>query len=137
MSNELQKFLKENNQPALVAQTSNELQVKQTEALTVLAAGVQTIATFLTNGGLTSLLSGYARSQAVKDILGGLATHDGRNALDARVLGQNAVEIVHAVEAVFEKYQERLSSKEVRDPEVHDAEKDLKEWQEKHEHKTS
>lgn len=59
-----------------------EIQIQQAQALSVLAKGVSDIATFLTSGGLTELMSGYARSQAVKDILGGLAAHDGRNALE-------------------------------------------------------
>lgn len=114
--------------------TKNEIALKQTEALTSLAQGVNAIANFLTNGGLGEILSGYARSQSVKDILGGLAAHDGRGSLDARVLGQNAIEIVHAVEAVFEKYQEKLAAKargEVRDSELHDNEKAFVEWAEK------
>lgn len=115
---------------AIVAQ-KNEIEVQQTKALTSLAEGVNAIAAFLTRGGLTDVLSGYARSQAVKDILGGLAAHDGRNALDSRVLGQNAIEIVHQVEAVFEKYGERLKEKGKRDPELHDGEAEFKEFEEK------
>lgn len=106
-----------------------EIQIQQAQALSVLAKGVSDIATFLTSGGLTELMSGYARSQAVKDILGGLAAHDGRNALDARVLGQNALEIVEQVEKVFSKYEERLSSKN-RDPELHNAEDAFIKWKE-------
>lgn len=93
----------------LEATTSHDLATKQTEALTVLATATNQIANFITGGGLSALLSGYARSQAVKDILGGLAAHDGRNSLDARVLGQNALEITEAVEAVFKKYAERMA----------------------------
>lgn len=112
----------------LIQAEKHELEARQTEALATLAEATKSIAAFLTGGGLAQLLSGYARSQAVKDILGGLAAHDGRAALDARVLGQNAVEIVHQVEAVFEKYQERLKDPN-RDPEIKDGERDFKEWQ--------
>lgn len=105
----------------------HEIAVKQTEALQTLAQAVQTISQFLSTGGLTAVLSGYARSQAVKDILGGLAAHDGRNALDARVLGQNAIEIVEQVEKVFDKYAERLAQAN-RDPEIKDAESDYLKW---------
>jgi len=104
-----------------IEQKNQEVAIRQTEALTSLAKGVNDIATFLTSGGLTEILSGYARSQAVKDILGGLAARDGRQSLDARVLKQNAIEITHAVEAVFRKYQEVLTDKELRDPEIHKA----------------
>lgn len=114
-----------------VAKGSTDVLVQQTEALTTLAEGVKAIASFLQGGGLAQILSGYARSQAVKDILGGLATHDGRNALDARVLQQNATEIVAQVEAVFAKYQEKLeegAAGEERDPEVKDSENAFKIW---------
>lgn len=105
----------------LIAKGNRDLEAKQTEALTVLASATKQIADFVTGGGLTAVLSGYARTQAVKDILGGLATHDGRNSLDARVLGQNALEITEAVEAVFKKYAERLAEgkAEPREPEIH------------------
>lgn len=96
----------------------HELEVQQTKALASLAEGVNAIAAFITGGGMSELLSGYARTQAVQSILGGLASHDGRNALDARVLGQNAIEITEAIEQVFQKYQSRLASKEKRDPVV-------------------
>lgn len=111
--------------------SQHELQIKQAQALTTLAEGVSSIAAFLTGGGLPSLLSGYARSQAVKDILGGLASHDGRNALDARTMGQNALEIVAQVETVFAKYEEKLKDKEKRDPELYDIEVNFKDWAKK------
>lgn len=110
---------------AVVAQ-KNELEIKQTEALATLAEGVKSLAAFVTGGGLHAVLSGYAKSQAVKDILGGLASHDGRNSLDARHLKQNALEIVEAIEQVWDKYAERIAAKEPRDPEIHDAEEDFK-----------
>jgi hypothetical protein len=99
--------------------TKHEIEVQQTKALTSLAEGVNAIAAFITGGGMSELLSGYARTQAVQSILGGLASHDGRNALDARVLGQNAVEIVEQIEKVFDKYHSRKTSTERRDPVIH------------------
>lgn len=95
-------------------QQSHELVLQQAQALTALASATKQISDFITGGGLSAVLSGYARSQAVKDILGGLAAHAGRSSLDARVLGQNALEITEAVEAVFKKYAERLAEKEPR-----------------------
>jgi hypothetical protein len=111
----------------IASSKKHELEVRQTEALASIGNALQEISKFITAGGLAELLSGYARSQSVKDILGGLAAHDGRNALDARVLGQNAIEIVEQVEKVFDKYQERLSEKG-RDPEIKDAENDFNKW---------
>lgn len=95
--------------------------VTSEDALIVLASATDQIANFLTGGGLLKVLNGYAKAQAVKEILGGLATHDGRNSLDARTIKQNALEIVEMVEAVMSKYSERLSDKEPRDPEIHNA----------------
>jgi hypothetical protein len=106
------------------------LKEEQTKALSTIAESLSSLSQFVSNGGLTTLLSGYARSQAVKDILGGLAAHDGRNALDARVLDQNAKEISEQVEKVFQAYQEKLKSlaKDNRDPHIRDAEADFKKW---------
>lgn len=98
---------------------SHEIQLKQTQALTALAEGVNALAAFVTGGGLSQLLSGYARTQSVQAILGGLASHDGRNSLDARVLGQNAIEIVEQIEKVFDKYHTRQEEKVERDPYIH------------------
>ena len=101
--------------------------LEQTKALASLAQAATQISNFLTNGGLANILSGYARSQAVKDILGGLATHDGRNALDARLLDQTALEIVTQVEKVFEKYKSKLEEKNT-DLDLHNAENDYNTW---------
>ena len=112
--------LDESELVATPAEEKFEVQLRKVEALEDLADGVCAISNFLCNGGLTKVLSGYARTQAVKDILGGLAAHDGRKALDARVLPQNALEIVEQVEAVFQKYTERLQEAN-RDPEIHEV----------------
>ena len=111
-------------------QEAHELQVQQTKSLEVLSKGIADIAAFLTSGGLSQLLSGYAKSQASTAILGGLASHDGRNALDARVLGQNSLEIVEQVLKVHDKFHSRLSE-EARDPEVKDAEDSFKKSEKK------
>lgn len=119
------------NLPVVLKERELVLKEKETEALTVLANSMNAIANFVTQGGLTQVLSGYARSQAVKEILGGLAAHDGREALDARVLKQNAVEIVQQVEAVFDKYKEKVMDKTPQDPDIHDGEAQFKAWVEK------
>ncbi len=87
-------------------------------ALDVLATSISQLAEFVTNGGLVAALNGFAKTQAVKEILGGLAAHEGRKSLDARVLTQNALEIVEAIEKVHDKYSERLQEKALRDPEI-------------------
>jgi len=96
---------------------------QQTEALCSLANSFNQIASFITGGGLGSLVSGYAKAQSVQSILGGLAAHDGRNGLDARVLGQNAIEIAEQIMQVFNKMADREAEQRVapRDPEIHKA----------------
>ncbi len=100
--------------------TDRELLAKQTEALTVLASGVNALAEFVVNGGLSQMMSGYARTQSVQGILNGLAAHGGRAALDARFLKQNALEITEAIEQVFDKYKQRTAETAAgeRDPEI-------------------
>lgn len=121
--NTQEDYLEPEKRRSLAIVKNKEIELKQTEvtALATLAESTNAIANFLTGGGLLNILNGYSKSQAVKEMLGGLTTHAGRNALDARTIKQNAVEIVEAIEAVYSKYQERLSSKEPRDPEIHAA----------------
>jgi hypothetical protein len=113
---------------------ANEVAIAQTQALTSLATSFNAIAVFITNGGLAEVLNEVAKSKAAGDILGGLAAHDGRNSLDARVLKQNALEITHAIEHAHDKFAEIAAAKkrgEERDPDIHDAEADLKRWEER------
>ena len=121
------------NKAPIKVEVSDDLTIReeQTKALTTIADSLRSLTRFISEGGLVGVLSGYARSQAVKDILGGLAAHDGRNALDARVLDQNALEITQQVEKVFKKYQDTLQSKEKVDPNLHDGEEDFKKWVER------
>lgn len=104
----------------VVSQKTYELEVQrqQAEALTNLAEGVTSIAGFLRNGGLREALAAHTKGQIISDILGGLASHDGRKSLDGRTIKQNALEIVETVEAVFNKMHERLQDRN-RDPEIH------------------
>lgn len=121
--------------PKVLENQKYEIEVAQTEALTTLAQATKEISTFLNGGGLANILSGYARSQAVGGILQGLASHDGRNALDARVIQQNALDMVTQVEKVFEKYGQILEAKGKEDPDIHDAENDYVKWANKYKKK--
>ncbi len=121
--------------PTPSIQAKYEIEVAQTQALTTLAQATKEISTFLNGGGLANILSGYARSQAVGGILEGLASHDGRNALDARVIQQNALDMVTQVEKVFEKYGQVLEAKGKEDPDIHDAENDYVKWANKYKKK--
>lgn len=130
------------NQQAVALQSStNELQIKEREvqALEHLAKGVSDIGRFLNGGGIAGALSLYAKTNSISGILSGLAAHDGRNALDARVLGQNSIEIVEQISLAFDKLQEKLEAKmseqsrvrskgEVRDPDIKDPEVDYRKW---------
>lgn len=109
------------NKELLGTSQQYELQVSQAKSLEVLAEGIKSLADFVTKGGLSEIVAGYAKSQSAASILGGLATHDGRKSLDARLLGQNAIEIAEQVLKVTSKFHERLSAKEERDPEIKEA----------------
>lgn len=124
------------NQQAVALQNqSNEIAIKEREvqALETLASSISRISQFINGPGLGSALSLYARTNSISGILSGLAAHDGRNALDARVLGQNSIEIVEQISLAFDKLQEKLEAKmkgEIRDPDIHDPEVDYKKWKE-------
>jgi transcriptional regulator with XRE-family HTH domain len=110
------------------------IQKETSQALTSLADSVKSIVEFARGGGLTEILQGQAKAGMVEKILGGLAAHDGRGALDARVLAQNALEISSQVEAVFDKFKERAEAKakgEVRDMEIKDSEAAFVIWNKK------
>ena len=130
----LPSLFKKKDEIQVVQKQQTELIQKQTEALTTLAESTKAIATFLSGGGLTDLVSQHARSQIAQGILSGLASHAGRDALDARTMGQNATEIVHIIEKIFDKAAERQKARadgERLDEQVHDAEASFKAWQEK------
>ena len=129
MSNSNSPRLKDEVKP-----NSSELVVQeQTKALSTIAESLKTLSTFVSGGGLTDLMRAYSQSQIAQGVLQGLASHDGRNALDARYLQQNALEIVHAIEAVFNKAKERTeaASNEKLDTEIKDAENAYQAWKEK------
>ena len=67
--------------------SDKELEIRQVESAAVIASSLKTISEFLTGGGLQTLLNGYAKSQAVKEILGGLAQHSGRQGVGSWELG--------------------------------------------------
>lgn len=124
-------------QPIEVKNAQYELEVKQAEALSTLAEGVKELSKFLTQGGLTSLLSSYSKSLSVNQMLGGLAANMGRKSLDAQTIKQNALEITEVIDAVFEKYAERSEAKlRGRDKDIHDGEKELKDFEEKMKNRT-
>lgn len=107
----------ENLKAMIKPETSNEIAIKQTEALTTIAEALKGVSTFLNQGGIQAVLAAHTKGSIIQAIFGGLAAHDGRNALDARTIKQNSLEIVEAIEQVFNKMHERLQDKN-RDPEI-------------------
>jgi hypothetical protein len=95
----------------------HELQIRQTEALASLAQGINDIASFFTQGGIQAALSAHTKGAILQGIFNGLASHGGRNSLDARTIKQNALEAVELVMAAFDKMSERIHDKN-RDPEI-------------------
>lgn len=110
--------LKESTREGLVQKIENyKLEVQQTQTLTQLAEGVTSIATFLNGGGLMQLVQLKMAGDIMASITGGLAAKDGRNALDARTIKQNSLEVVELIMTMFNKMGERLKD-QARDPEI-------------------
>lgn len=105
------------NLNAVVKSDKHEIEIKQTEALTSLAKGINDIAAFVTQGGLQAAMSAHTKGALLQGIFNGLASHGGRNSLDARTIKQNALEAVELVMAAFDKMHERIQDKN-RDPEI-------------------
>lgn len=128
-------LLSKRNSPKLkneVEPSSSELVVaEQTKALTTISESLKQLSDFVSKGGLTELVKGYTQTQIAQGVLQGLASHDGRNALDARFIKQNALEIVHAIEAVFDKAKERNETKDSLDSEIKNAEDAYSVWKDK------
>lgn len=114
------------NGPVTLIAEEQSLRLKEAEALVTLSQAVKSLTAFVTEGGLQAVVAAHTKGSIISQILGGLAAKDGRNALDARVIKQNAIEIAESVVQVFSKMHERMQDSE-RDPEIKDAEKDLKE----------
>lgn len=114
----LDVVLAEQREMLALRRTEVESLAVAAHALTALAQAVSALPAAM-NQAVNLLVKGGG----VNSILGGLAQHDGRKALDARTMKQNAIEIVEQMEQVFKKYNERMSSQELRSPDIVDAEK--------------
>lgn len=97
----------------------SRLEERQVAAQEQTAQALTSIATFLSGVTLKDILQHQAVNGAVHQILGGLAAKDGRNALDARTMKQNAVDIAYLIEQVLGKVTSHALS---RSREVHDGE---------------
>lgn len=105
--------------------STKELVVMQTQALAKMSQAFQEIASFFSSG-LPQVLHGYSKAQAVSAILNGLVNSGGRAGLDPKMVKQNSIETVHAVEAFYEQYKKTMEDRAGGyDPELKDAEKDF------------
>ncbi len=115
-------------------QQKYEIEARQTAAMEGISQSLTALASFVTKGGLVEVLSGYSRALGVGQAVQGLLQHSGRAGLDARTMKQDAVEIVHKIEQVFEKYNEVVKAKasgEIRDEDLQNAEDEYLKWKEK------
>ena len=111
---------------ALVAERwyppSAQAKDREVVALETAAAALTGISNFLSGITLKEVIQHQAVHGAVRDILGGLATKDGRNALDARTMNQNAIDMAYLIEKVLGKVTSHALSRTGATPEVKDGE---------------
>lgn len=108
--------------PTTLQQQQTESQVIIAEAMTAIAQAISALPRAIENAVQT-----LVKGNGVNGILAGLAQHDGRKSLDARVMDQNALEIVEQLEKVFKKYNQRMRDLGRSDTLVN-AEDDFNQW---------
>jgi hypothetical protein len=91
-------------------------------ALETAAAALTGISNFLSGITLKEVIQHQAVHGSIREILGGLATKDGRNALDARTMNQNAIDMAYLIEKVLGKVTSHAISRTGAAPEVKDGE---------------
>lgn len=110
----------------IVAQRWNppSAQAKDREvvALETAATALMGISNFLSGITLKEVIQHQAVHGSIREILGGLATKDGRNALDARTMNQNAIDMAYLIEKVLGKVTSHALSRTGATPEVKDGE---------------
>lgn len=118
-----------------------EIAVKQADELVVaqrevavqqqrVAEALSRIADALSPAALNETLTGFAKAQAVGQIVSAMIGATSKNGLDARNYGRIEVETAHLLSNVFSKVMDHLSARgkgEV-DPETRDAEKNFTAW---------
>ena len=114
--------------------TNTDIALMQAQAAQSIAQSLSIISSFLASGGLTTMLTSIAKTQAANGVIQGLVTHSGRQGLDARFAKQNMKDAFHAIESLYDGFAERLAEKHqgTEFQEV-DAEADFKYWAEKEE----
>lgn len=98
---------------------SLNLKEREVVALEAQSKALTSISNFLSGITLKDVLQHTAVHSAASALLGGLTSNDGRQALDARTMKQNAIDISYLLEAVLSKLSSHASS---RSREVHDGE---------------
>jgi hypothetical protein len=95
---------------------------REVVALETAAAALTGISNFLSGITLKEVIQHQAVHGSIREILGGLATKDGRNALDARTMNQNAIDMAYLIEKVLGKVSSHALSRTGATPEVKDGE---------------
>lgn len=111
--------------------TPQDISLMQAQAATSIANSLAVISSFIASGGLATMLTGIAKTQAANGVIQGLVTHSGRNGLDARFATQNMKDAFHSIEALYDGFAERLAEKKRGQAfEEVDAEAGYKHWAE-------
>ena len=79
------------------------LEEREVVAVEGISRALAGISKFLSGITLQEIVKQQAVHGAVGQILGGLAANDGRGALDARTMGQNAIDMAYLIEKVLGK----------------------------------
>jgi hypothetical protein len=95
---------------------------REVVALETAAAALTGISNFLSGITLKEVIQHQAVHGSIREILGGLATKDGRGALDARTMNQNAIDMAYLIEKVLGKVTSHAISRTGAAPEVKDGE---------------
>lgn len=111
--------------------TQKDIALMQAQAATSIAQSLAVISSFIASGGLATMLTGIAKTQAANGVIQGLVTHSGRQGLDARFATQNMKDAFHSIEALYDGFAERLAEKKRGQVfEEVDAEAAFKHWAE-------
>lgn len=108
----------------LVPVSPQELAIKEqhSKAMVSIAESLATLTSFISGGGLTEVIGGLVKAQAINGVIQGLTSNAGRMGLDARTHKQNAVDAIAFIEIAHKLYKEKLQETGPRADEVVDAE---------------
>lgn len=119
-------------QPAVSGSEAITISPELTVALgQAVASGIsQGVLAVLASPELGRVIETVAKGKALSGMMEGLVSAEGRKGLDASCMKQNAIDMTHLIEAVFEKFKARameISTSEVSQ-EIVDGESTFREW---------